>query len=93
MTQINVAVMEFQEGGRAIWIHNDKGCTVLRIQCTGKVRIHQGCTNICAHADINVTGNIEVCIPSVKPERKMRAAVGSGRRNNPDKYQKHDHRH
>lgn len=73
MTQIGVAVMEFQEGGRAIWIHNKKGCTVLRIQCIGEVRIHEGCTNICPHADINVTGNIEVCIPSAKPKRKRQA--------------------
>lgn len=63
MTEIDVAVMEFSEGGKAIWIHNNKGCTVLRIQCTGKVKIHKPCDNICAHADINVIGDIEVCIP------------------------------
>lgn len=63
MTQINVAVLEFTEGGMAIWIHDKKGCTVIRIQCTGKVKIHEGCTNICPHADINVKGDIEICMP------------------------------
>ncbi len=77
MTQINVAQMEFQEGGKAIWIHNRKGATVLRIQCTGEVRIHKGCTNICAHADINVKGNIEVCIPSKKRANDMAKSGGA----------------
>lgn len=63
MTQIKVAVVEFNEGGRAIWVHNSKGGTVLRIQCTGQVKIHPHCENICAHSDINVKGDIEVCIP------------------------------
>lgn len=69
MIQIRVAMMEFSEGGKAIWIHNKEGSTVLRIQCSGEVQIHKGCVNICAHADINVKGNIDVCIP-VKRTRK-----------------------
>jgi hypothetical protein len=67
MTEIPVALLEFQEGGRALWIHDHRGCTVLRVHCTGKVNVHNGCTNICAHADINVTGDIDVCIPPEQP--------------------------
>lgn len=64
MTTIPVAVLEFTEGGKTIWIHNNKGATVLRIQCTGKVLVDKGCENICAHSDINVPGNISICIPT-----------------------------
>jgi hypothetical protein len=60
---IDVSQLEFMEGGKAIWIHNDKGATVLRIQCTGQVKIHTPCENICAHTDINVVGDIEICMP------------------------------
>lgn len=61
--QIPVAVVEFHEGGRAIWVHDAQGSTVLRIQCTGNVLVNPGCVNICAHSDINVIGDIEICIP------------------------------
>src|SRR5687767_1963597 len=70
MTSIDVAVLEFSEGGRAIWVHDSQGSTVLRIQCTGKVKIHKSCENICAHSDINVIGDIEICIPD-EPEPSM----------------------
>lgn len=63
MEHIPVAIAEFSEGGKAIWIHNDRGCTVFRIQCTGRIKTHKGCVNICAHADLNVEGDIEICIP------------------------------
>jgi hypothetical protein len=75
MIKIPVLLMEFVEGGRAIWIHNKQGSTVLRIQCTGAVRLHKGCTNISPHADINVVGNIEVCVPSEKPPTQRRKRV------------------
>lgn len=69
MMQIAVAMMEFCDAGRSIWIHDNEGSTVLRIQCTGKVKLHYGCTNICPHSDINVVGDIEICIPdALKPE-------------------------
>lgn len=70
MTQIPVAVVEFKENGKAIWVHDAEGCTVLRIQCRGKVKTHKNCTNICAHADINVEGDIEICIPSKRKAKK-----------------------
>jgi len=69
MNKIPVALMEFSEGGKVIWIHNRKGGTVLRIQCSGTINVHGTCENICAHADINVRGNIDICIPQ-KPARE-----------------------
>ena len=69
MRQIEVAQIEYAEGGRAIWIHNKKGMTVLRIQCTGKIVEHKECQNTCDHADINVVGDIDICITD-KPKKK-----------------------
>lgn len=69
MTKIPVVLLEFVEGGKAIWITGPQGGNVLRIQCTGIVKTHSGCQNLCPHADINVTGDIEICIPD-KPKRK-----------------------
>lgn len=68
MESIDVAVLEYVEGGKAIWVHNANGCTVLRIQCTGKVLVHNGCQNVCAHSDINVIGDIVLCVPDVPEE-------------------------
>ena len=64
--QIPVAVVEFADGGRAIWVHDGNGCTVLRIQCTGRVTVSKACENISAHADINVVGDIAFCVPDAK---------------------------
>lgn len=66
MKSIRVAVIEFMEGGKALWVHNNKGMTVLRIQCTGNIKIDNECTNVCAHSDINVVGDINICIPNPK---------------------------
>jgi len=78
MRQIEVAQLEYSEDGRTMWIHNSQGCTVLRIQCTGKIVEHDGCINICAHADINVQGDIQICIPGKRPGiRKKKASVRS----------------
>ncbi len=63
MNQVKVAIMEFSEGGRAIWIHDKKGSTVVRIHCTGQIKLHSGCENICVHTDINVSGDIDICVP------------------------------
>ncbi len=68
MTAIPVAVLEYTEGGNTLWVHNRKGATVLRVQCSGKIKIHSPCENICAHSDIRVPGDIEICVP----ERKKR---------------------
>ena len=76
MEQIKVAVLEYTEGQKAIWVHNSKGMTVLRIQCTGKIIVDRECINICAHSDINVTGNIHLCVPSgAKKKRKAKESA------------------
>lgn len=70
---IDVAALEYVEGGRAIWIHNNEGSTVIRIQCTGKVTTEYGCSNICPHADINVIGDISLCMPGERPSESEKA--------------------
>ena len=40
---VPVAVLEYDEGGRALWVHNDQGATVLRLQLLGgKFRSRRG---------------------------------------------------
>lgn len=71
MMQIEVAQLEYSEDGRVMWIHNSQGATVLRITCTGKIVEHSRCTNICAHSDINVVGDIHICIPDFPGETSI----------------------
>lgn len=52
----------FVEGGKAIWVNGPEG-NVLRIQCSGRINIRRECANFCPHADINVVGDIEICMP------------------------------
>jgi len=59
---IEVGLVEFEEGGNTIWVQSKDG-TVLRIKCSGKIVIDGKCRNNCAHSDINVKGDIEICIP------------------------------
>ncbi len=59
---VEVGLMEFDEGGNTIWIQAEGG-TVLRIKCTGKIIVHNGCENTLPHADVNVAGNINICVP------------------------------
>lgn len=66
MAKIAAAQIEYQEGGRAIWIHNDKGVTVMRINCSGQVKTHRNHRVVCASADINVEGDINICLPGRK---------------------------
>lgn len=61
---VDVAVLEFDNGGRTIWVHDASGATVLRIAVRGgAVRVNSSCSNICAHADLQVQGDVEFCIP------------------------------
>ena len=64
--EIPVVAIEFDEGGKAIWVQQPSG-TVLRIQCSGQIKVRTGCTNNVPHADINVVGDIEICIPNETP--------------------------
>jgi len=60
--EIPVALVEFDEGGHTIWVQSMEG-TVLRIKCTGKIKVDKRCQNNVAHADMEVQGDIEVCLP------------------------------
>jgi len=62
--QIPVAVMEFDPEGNTIWIHNDKGATVLRIKTLEGFKVDKECDNICSHSDIIVKEKINVCLAS-----------------------------
>ncbi len=62
--EIRVSILEFDEGGHTLWVHGPKGGTVLRIKCSGTIRVNPECDNICAHSDIMVEGDIEVCVPT-----------------------------
>jgi glutamate synthase domain-containing protein 3 len=65
---VEVAGLEFVDGGNTIWVHGMTGGTVLRIQCSGKILVKPHCTNSVAHADIQVVGDIEVCLPDEPSE-------------------------
>jgi hypothetical protein len=69
MITIEASQIEFVEGGNTIWVHGPQGGTILRIKTMGKIEVHPGCENICAHADMIVQGNIHICIPSEKSEQ------------------------
>jgi len=60
---IEACEIEFYEGGNTIWVHSALGATVLRIQCTGQIEVRKACENPVAHSDIQVQGNIDVCVP------------------------------
>lgn len=57
---ISVNLVEFSEGHHTIWVQSMNG-TVLRIKCTGRIKVNEGCENPCSHADILVQGGIEFC--------------------------------
>ena len=71
MAKIAVAQIEYQEGGRAIWVHDPQGVTVMRIQCTGEIKtqaveqLHSSSHII----ELNVVGNITV-LKSKKRKKK-----------------------
>ena len=59
--QIPVAMMEFEEGGHTIWIHNPLGGTTLRIKTRGKI-VTDRCDSPISHCDIIVDDDIEFCL-------------------------------
>lgn len=62
--RIEATEIEFHQGQNTIWVHSPLGGTVLRIKCTGKINIHPNCTNNLPHADMQVQGDIDVCMPA-----------------------------
>lgn len=65
MPFIKVNAIQFSSGGNTLWVHSDQG-TVLRIKCTGHIRVNEECENIVCHADMIVQGDIDLCI---KPDQ------------------------
>ena len=60
--QIKVNRLEFYSYGNTVWIQGING-TVLRIKTLGRIKLKDGCENICAHGDIITPDDIEICIP------------------------------
>lgn len=63
MATIAVSQIEYVEGGRAIWIHSPDGVTVMRIHCTGQVKVLERDSFKYPNADLNVTGDITIGMP------------------------------
>lgn len=62
--QIPVAVLEFDDGGRALWVHDSNGMTILRLSIPKGITVSASCENLSPHADMVVVDSIEFCIPS-----------------------------
>ncbi len=60
---IDVTQLEFEEGGKTLWVHNAQGATVLRLKFEGGIHSTVGCHNVCAHADAFIAGSLVFCIP------------------------------
>lgn len=63
MLEIPVEMLQIDDGGRAMWLHDENGSTVMRLQTTGIITLNHKCTNNCPHVDIRVSGDIEICVP------------------------------
>lgn len=59
---IPVAQLEFNEGGNTVWVHSPLGGTVLRIKCTGSIKVSQCENSPVSHSDIMVAGDIDICV-------------------------------
>lgn len=59
---IPAAALEFHEGQQTIWVHSPDGTTILRIKCTGRIRVDV-CKGPFVHSDAIVEGDITVCVP------------------------------
>lgn len=70
-THIEVVELEFVEGGNTIWVHGPQGATVLRVKCSGQIKVQRGCENVCAHGDMEVTGDINICMPG-RPKKSRK---------------------
>jgi hypothetical protein len=55
--------IEYVAGSNTIWVHGPKGTTILRIKCSGKIVERLACDAPEGHADINVAGDINLCVP------------------------------
>lgn len=64
--QLEALALEFEEDGNTIWVHGSDGGTILRIKCSGHIRV-KSCSAPGAHADVMVSGDIEFCVPLEAP--------------------------
>jgi len=60
---LEVCQVEFHEGQQTVWVHAPDGTTMLRIKCTGKIKVNDQCESPMAHCDMVVEGDINFCIP------------------------------
>lgn len=70
--EIPAVAIEFDEGGHTIWVQSPKGATILRIKCTGKIKVHTHAAkyeNGVSHADVMVQGDIDVCLAKEDHDR------------------------
>ena len=59
--QIGADMVEFNVGGNTIWVQSKKG-TVMRIKCTGTIKVDACTTNQSLHSDVILNGDINFCI-------------------------------
>ena len=59
---IEVAEIEFEEGGNTIWIHSPLGATTMRIKTKGKITTETCGTSPVSHCDLIVEEDISFCL-------------------------------
>lgn len=52
-------------------MQSPQGATILRIQCTGKIKTNGACENLVSHSDIRIKGDIEMCLTDAAVEEKV----------------------
>lgn len=60
--RIPVRLLEFDEGHHTLWVHSAEG-TVLRLKCSGTIKINRGGVTLAPHADVWVDGDIDIFVP------------------------------
>lgn len=60
--RIPAAEIEFLVGQNTIWVHGPQGSTLLRIKCSGQIKVDTCRTSSTSHADLMVAGDIDYCI-------------------------------
>ncbi len=66
---LDVLAIEFTTGQKTLWVHGKAG-TVLRIKCTGQIKVTKCTTSPVPHADLMVDGDIEFCVPKTARGKK-----------------------
>ena len=70
---IDVVAIEVINGHHTLWVHGKHG-TVIRIKSLeGKVKVDTTCRGGGPHCDIEVVGDINICIPTKKRKKKAHA--------------------